>query len=495
MNHLLCGLAANEALPSELVDRLIALADDDIAADLARRTDLSHAQAVELAARVGESAPQLAYAGRLTADDIDPLTQPRAALALLEEGAGPQEWTCLFAVDPAVERRERLAACPDLPPDVAQTLAADPDVRVVAELARATTSDLAARLATHPHTEVRRGVAANEATPPAVLARLIDGAGLPPARWCPVCDGSDTPFDVPPGASCDGGSHAYAVHDMWWTALQNPATPAGAAAGFADHPSTLPRLLLAARPDLPPAVCRRLAADSHVGVRADLARNPAVDEALIRELAADEAPAVLRALAHHPRVPLDVLARLTAATRIGPTLLPRIAAASAAEVASLAQSPHPELRMLTAERRDLPPAVRDALAADADAKVVKSLAPHPGLSEDRLGAMLDRHGAQVAARVAANPDATPALLERLARAEPPVRKALREIARHRNATAPALLACLGDARARPVAAGHPALPPPVVAELLSDPDWQVVEAAAANPSLPRAVMTALLRHV
>jgi hypothetical protein len=35
VNHLLCGLAANAALPSELVDRLIAVADADIAVDLA----------------------------------------------------------------------------------------------------------------------------------------------------------------------------------------------------------------------------------------------------------------------------------------------------------------------------------------------------------------------------------------------------------------------------------------------------------------------------
>ncbi|MFD5074307.1 hypothetical protein [Streptomyces sp. NPDC058371] len=45
MNHVLCGLAANAALPSELVDRLIAVADDDVAEGVAGRADLSHAQA------------------------------------------------------------------------------------------------------------------------------------------------------------------------------------------------------------------------------------------------------------------------------------------------------------------------------------------------------------------------------------------------------------------------------------------------------------------
>jgi hypothetical protein len=129
VNHLLCGLAANTAtaLPSEPVDRLIEVADAGIAAELVRRADLSHAQAVTLVSRVAESAVLLAYKGKLTAADIDPVAQPDAALAL------------------------------------------------------------AAGLAEHPHGEVRRAVAANGATPPAVLAALISGKGLPPARWCPVC--------------------------------------------------------------------------------------------------------------------------------------------------------------------------------------------------------------------------------------------------------------------------------------------------------------------
>lgn len=148
--------------------------------------------------------------------------------------------------------------------------------------------------------------------------------------------------------------------------------------------------------------------------------------------------------------------------------------------------------MLIAQRRDLPPAVRDALAADSDAKVVKSIAPHPGLSEAQLRTMVDRQGGRVVAKVATNPEATPALLEDLARHKPSVQKVFREIARHRNASASALLACLADAQARPIAAGHAALPPPIIEELLTDADWRVVEAAAANPSLPLAAMSGLL---
>lgn len=177
MHHILCGLAANPALPSELVDRLISIADDDIATHLACRADLSRAQAVALAERVDQSAVQLAYEGRLTAADIDPSVRPDAALALLDQGVGRPEWARLFAADPVRERREKLAACPGLPSDVVDTLAADTDVRVVAELALWTIPDVATRLAAHPHAEVRRAVAANEATPPATLAALLAGEG------------------------------------------------------------------------------------------------------------------------------------------------------------------------------------------------------------------------------------------------------------------------------------------------------------------------------
>ncbi|MFD3616509.1 hypothetical protein ACFWWT_15000 [Streptomyces sp. NPDC058676] len=502
MNHVLCGLAANAALPSELVNRLIAVADADIAMYLAGRADLSRAQAVALVSRVEECGVQLAYEGMLTAADVDPAAQPDAALALLREGAGSPEWARLFAADPVPERREKLAGCSGLPADAVEALAADPDVRVVAELASWTTPEVAAGLAGHPHAEVRRAVAANEVTPPDVLAALITGEGLPPAQRCLACDHGATPFvhdpqcprrdcQLRPGASCDG-SHESTMQDIQEAALQNPATPAEAVVDFAYHPSNLVRWALAARPDLPPEVYRRLATDPVPGVRADLAENPAIDDALIRTLAGDHGHDVRRRLAHNPHVPLDVLTHLAGATKIGATLLPRIAAASPAEIQQLAQSRDSAARMLLAQRRDLAPEVRDALAGDSDAKVVKSIAPHPGLTEAQLRAMVDRHGVQVLAKVASNPDASPALLEDLTRHEPSAQKALREIARHHNATAQALLACLADGQTRPIAAGHPALPPPVIVELLTDADRQVAEAAAANPSLPRSVMSDLL---
>ncbi|WP_432930692.1 hypothetical protein ACQPZZ_09100 [Microbispora sp. CA-135349] len=63
MDHVLCGLAANPALPADLVDRLITAADDDIAADLAGRADLTRGQAAALVSRVEDVAALLAERG------------------------------------------------------------------------------------------------------------------------------------------------------------------------------------------------------------------------------------------------------------------------------------------------------------------------------------------------------------------------------------------------------------------------------------------------
>ncbi|MFJ9594319.1 hypothetical protein ACIRS3_16295 [Streptomyces virginiae] len=519
MNRILCGLAANPALPPELVDRLIALAaatpepsaPSDPAGHLAEvlvwrldeRTDLGPAQVAALAARDEDTATRLARTGHLRASDVDPAVWPLAALALIDEGRGQPEWSRRFAADPDPSLRRQLASCPGLPADVEDALAADPDPEVAAELAWCATSAPAlALLARHPHAEVRRAVAGNEAAPPAALAALLTGDALEPARSCLVCDSREIPFthgpycqdaecDLLPGAECDG-THGSTLHDTWQRALANPATPPAAVAAFAEHPSVLLRWAVAEHPGLPAHVYARLAGDPVPGIRACVARNPGTGPEVSRVLAADPESDVRRAVAHHPRTPFDVLGRLTLTTRLGPHPLPRISAATPEELAEGAASANARVRMLVAHRHDLPPELRDRLAADPDASVAKAVAPHQGLTPERLRAMVALHGQQVIARVAANPDAPGDLLTELARHEPPVRRALREIASHPNATAEALLPCLADVKARVRAAAHPALPPGIVVGLLDDPDPEVVEAAAGNPALPSAVMADLL---
>ncbi|MGW9133457.1 hypothetical protein [Streptomyces sp. NPDC055681] len=129
-------------------------------------------------------------------------------------------------------------------------------------------------------------------------------------------------------------------------------------------------------------------------------------------------------------VDLDLLGRLASRIKAGTTLLPCIANASPPEVARFAASPDPAVRILVAARRDLPSDIRDALATDRDAKVLKNIASHPGLTDARLRARVERHRERVATQVAANPSTSPGLLEELTRQLPAGRKALRVIARH-----------------------------------------------------------------
>lgn len=146
------------------------------------------------------------------------------------------------------------------------------------------------------------------------------------------------------------------------------------------------------------------------------------------------------------------------------------------------------MRMLLAERHDLPARIVDQLARDRDAKVLNALAANPALSEAQLRAMVAAHGPRVAAKAASNPSCPADLLLQLARQTPPVRRALRHITEHPNAPAEALLAGLSDERARRIAARHPTLPVETITQLLADVNASIAAAAAANPSLPKAVM-------
>jgi hypothetical protein len=341
------------------------------------------------------------------------------------------------------------------------------------------TDEAAEALARHPHMTVRRATATNERTPPALLALLATDRGIDGVRWCFGCDGTEYP---PPGMECDG-THRGAVWDLHYALADNPATPAAAVAAFVDHPSAVVRWTLAARTDQTEAIYQRLAADPVPGVRAYVAGNPAIGEALIRAMAVDRTHDVQRRLAHNPALPLDLVPALAAATRIGPTLLPGIARAMPDELEVLAGSPDPTVRMLVAQRLDLPQHLVDRLATDADAKVLASVAANPALAERQLRAMLAGHGLRVAARVAANPACSPELLTELAARRPSAHRVFRAIAAHPNATAEALVQCLADPSARPIAARHPALPAAALAALLDDPDPTVAENAAANPSL------------
>jgi Leucine rich repeat variant len=407
-------------------------------------------------------------------------------IAMADVAPVRHDWAWRVAVSPDPAIRAAFAATTHLPGDIVAALADDPDLDVVAEAAKSPmiTEPLAERLATHPHVSIRRALACSDHAPSHLLVALAERR-MPAPELCPVCDGSG--HWLAGHWSCDG-THRDALDDLDYALALNPRTPAEAVSRFAAHPSIHVRWRLAIRTDLPQESYQTLSQDPIPGIRGDVAANQAIGEGLIRAMADDTTYDVRRRLAHNPAIPLDVLAGLAPSAKIGPTLLPRIAAATSAEITALAASPVPAVRMFLAERRDLPRHIVDQLAGDRDAKVLKSLATNPTLSQAQLETMVAAHGPRVAARVAANPSCPPELLLQLARQTPPVQKALRRIAEHPNAPAEALRACLADQQVRRIAASHPALPVETILQLLTDVDIGVAAAVAANPSLPEAVM-------
>jgi hypothetical protein len=101
----------------------------------------------------------------------------------------------------------------------------------------------------------------------------------------------------------------------------------------------------------------------------------------------------------------------------------------------------------------------------------------------------------LAARAGGIPVALVELLDTLVQTEPldDNFEQAEEVEEQPDIPAETLLRWLRDKNTRRDAAQHPNLPPETIVQLLDDDNRQVVEAAAANPSLPVSVMADLLR--
>ncbi|GAB2868848.1 hypothetical protein [Lentzea nigeriaca] len=330
-----------------------------------------------------------------------------------------------------------------------ELLARDSDFQVVAELVtfHALPPALADELSRHPSTEVRRALAASPHTPGDVLARL--------------------------------GGFARELS-------ANPATPAPVAAGLVHHHEA--RYWLASRTDLPRHVYEQLAAEVEPGILAELAANPAVPADLLRQLTGTRA--LRRALLRNPALPLDLLLQVVETARIGPAPVPRVLSASEDELRTLAASATMQARMLVAGRPDLPLELFQRLVADPDPGVAAAVVASPLVTVAQLWELVERHGSRLFPRAASNLLCPPELLHHMALRAGGVEETYRAIARHPEALGETLLLCLEDAQARHLAAGHPRLPVPKIVELLGSEF--TARAAAANPSLPVAVMENLI---
>lgn len=484
----MCGLAENSALPSDLIDVLIRRGDGELLVDLTAREDLTAEQVQALAAAGSLLVLTcLVDAGRLP---LPPeLLDDEESLRTLAAWNGiPDDHLARLAAHPDGRIRESIAYEADrLPPDAVRALAADPDVDVVVGIAHCADlpEDLADSLARHPDRQVRSSLAANAATAPRVLARLADTGGDPPISTCGACRDN-------PGPATRCGDHEPGIAVIRDAALRNERTPADALVRHIDHPEANLRAAIAERPDLPPEYLAILADDIEDVVRAAVAGNPSSPGPLLRTLAQDRASSVRRGVAMNPEVPLDLLHDLAARTHLNLRAgVPRIQRTSIDGIRGLARSRTAQVRALAASRADLPEDLIRTLAADPDAGVAKQLADNPLLDADDLRLLVARHGPRIYSGVARNPNCPPELLHTMARNSATVAKALRDIAKHPATEPRTLLLCLTDREARAWAAGNPRLPTDTLLALLDDPEWTVADRAAANPALPPETMRAL----
>nr|BBH94904.1 hypothetical protein KTA_31030 [Thermogemmatispora argillosa] len=168
----------------------------------------------------------------------------------------------------------------------------------------------------------------------------------------------------------------------------------------------------------------------------------------------------------------------------------------------------------------LPPELLRELAHASEAAIRGAVAANPATPPDLLLTLLEDTSSEVLSRLAHHPQLPAEALARLvSRAEPEVRQAaashpaLQETERaHLAADAsPAVRAAVAahlppdsdwfqllaqdDAsEVRAAVAAHPALPPGLIENLLSDRSVEVVRALASNPRLPAALVEQLCRH-
>lgn len=227
---------------------------------------------------------------------------------------------------------------------------------------------------------------------------------------------------------------------------------------------------LAYNPHTPADIVARLARDADPEVRKRVAGRSGLDPALIAELEGDPDPIVrTRALVHpfprteRQRIAIDQVFGLTAED-IGQIWQP-LGDHEADWYQRCAVSDDPILRRVAATYAALPLDVMRELADDADPEVRYLLAfNHPHVPADLL----------LEAFIAC-----------------PRQRALLLTLPAMPRTGLSRLAAHGDSGVRALAAGDPTLGEPLDA-LLADPIWQVRCAAAANPAMAPARLTALL---
>lgn len=469
----LAGLAENPALPTDLVDRL--LAHPGSRRTLAGRQDLTEPQVARLLAHVPTS---VALKQRLPAAVRRRLTDHpdvwvRISLAHnadLADGTTPENRDLFerLAADPAPEVRKELAESAHTPADLRARLAHDPAPDVRAALAQWWTDapePVRRTLLTDPEGSVRAAACARyfrrlpHPVPPADLVPALLADPLTRAGAAPHCDPDTTDLESLAADPDPDVRRALATH---------PGLPAAIRARLAADPRALVRLAVLARPDTP-AADRAALHDSITGPFEPPGED--VDEETAIELEIDHfGVGIELRMLHLPWVTADPLPHL--------------------------DSPHLAFRRAAAASPDLPAEARARLLADPDNEVALAAAcSSPDPIDPVTAERLDREHRPVKRMRWRPADAHPLPVETLRRLADDPAPRMRQLALRDPELPAALLERLAadpDDRVRRIAASHPAHTPATLRALLADPSPAVQRAAAANPALPVEEMRAVL---
>ncbi|WP_264675821.1 hypothetical protein [Dactylosporangium fulvum] len=343
--------AEEPPLPARAQERLARDPDPEVRRGLGYRRDLT------------------AAAGhRLVADDD---TGVRVVVATHWRPLPEPALRALLGDPEAVVRRHALLGT--VPPqDLVAALLADPRTRQeAAGVARLGAADLAGLL-TDPDPAVRAGVAGNATVAAASLAVL---AGDPDEEVRAA-------LMLRPGLSDDLRTRVAATVRPWdhhvapW--LLPSAAPLEVRLAHVGSPFVFCRRAVAFSPDLPPWAVERLAADGDHSVRLLLAE-------------------------HHPDAPGHILAGLVRTTGHAKWDLARHPNMPAADLADLAASDDPAVRLAAASGPNLPPAAADDLARHDDREIRLTVAANPALPQPGILRLLDDPDPRVAASAAGNP--------------------------------------------------------------------------------------------
>ena len=288
-----------------------------------------------------------------------------------------------------------------------------------------------------------------------------------------------------------------------WGVAENPHSPALVLETLARDGSVYTRQMVAVHPNRTPETLRSLARDSDPQVRKLVAANSVSDPETLRMLASDSDDDVREALAQNPACAADALGvlvdTLTQSSRFGSrnkqmTLQkvcenPACDAETLIRIADAADGPGSDVAKTIAERADCPPQALEAIGLRHYSHQARAaVAANPNCPDELINRMQQDRRAEVRVAFAGRASWSHSMLEGLC-ADP--KEAVRA-ALVRNPECPerilGRLAADPDTTVRATVAGHPGCPPEILEHLGSDPSRDVRKAVAANPAATSEIL-------